>query len=80
MEKTRMKKPLLSALAAAFILAGLQGCTATPVDASAESKEKEYVTGSNIPRKDKMGVKTMSKDELDMLQQRPGAPYNPDRP
>ena len=75
-----MRKPLLSALAAAFVVAGLQGCAATPVEANAEAKEKEYVTGSNIPRKDKMGVKTMTKEEFDMMQSRPGQPYNPDRP
>jgi len=74
-----MKKLLLIA-AAALGIAALQGCAATPAEAPPEGAQKEYVTGSNIPRKDKMGVKTMTKEEIDMLQTRPGTPYNPDRP
>jgi uncharacterized lipoprotein YajG len=54
----------------------LAGCATDPnapksasASASASGEEKELVTGSNIPRKDKsaLGTKTMSKEELSQV-------------
>jgi hypothetical protein len=52
----------------AALLAGCAADSSTPKSASAE--EKEMVTGSNIPRKDRsaLGTKTISKEELSQAQ------------
>jgi hypothetical protein len=71
-----MTKLFLSLLAVA-LAAGIQGCAAPGEPTTTVDKDKDYVTGSNIPRKDKAGVKTMSKEEFDRMQSRPGAPYDP---
>ena len=72
-----MTKQLLSTLALALVCTGLQGCATTDDTQTVVDKDKDYVTGSNIPRKDKSGVRTMSKEEFDRMQNRPGTPYDP---
>ena len=79
-----MKRSLI-ALAAATLLAG---CATTDGTVVAESaSEREYPTGSNIPRKKNapadanipmgMGVRVHSKEDLERIQNM-GGPRNPD--
>ncbi|NHQ85531.1 hypothetical protein HA050_05295 [Iodobacter sp. HSC-16F04] len=48
-------------------------CSSVPAENKqyAEMDEKEYVTGSNIPRKDRSSVKVYDKELLRDLQDRP---------
>ena len=57
------------------LMATSMRCACANVDTKAESKEeKEFVTGSNIPRKDRSGsgVTVMSKEALEGLQRSSG--------
>lgn len=67
-----MKKalPALAALSTALsAIATLSGCaTADTQTAQAPREEKVFVTGSNVPRRDRSEVKTMSKEELERAQ------------
>ena len=62
-----MKKSLLTMLAASFLTAG---CVSTEAISSNESiADREYVTGSNIPRKKtsgpQSGVTVMEREEIE---------------
>jgi hypothetical protein len=73
------------------IIAGLMAACAGPdtVTSAESASEREYPTGSNIPRKNKapadsqipmgMGVRVHSREDLERMQQG-GAPQNPDAP
>lgn len=65
MRKKNIAMLMLSLLACA--------CSSVPTDSKqyAEMEEKEYVTGSNIPRKDRSTVKVYDKELLRDLQDRP---------
>ncbi len=45
----------------------LAACAAPEVDPSRVSEEKSYVTGSNIPKKDRSGVQTLSKEQAEAM-------------
>jgi hypothetical protein len=45
----------------------LGACAVTQVDPSQMPEEKSYVTGSNIPKKDRSGVQTMSKEQAEAM-------------
>lgn len=78
---------LLSSLVAALAL----GACAAPetVTSTEPASEREYPTGSNIPRKSKapadanipmgLGVRVHSREDLERMQQS-GAPQNPESP
>ncbi|MBK7472623.1 MAG: hypothetical protein IPI73_20425 [Betaproteobacteria bacterium] len=66
-----MRLLIVPALAAVL----LAGCATT--DSKVEpQQEKEFVTGSNIPRKDRSagGVSVLSKDALERMQNSSGGP------
>mgnify|MGYP006371453723 CR=1 len=60
-----MKKIIFAAL---FMLSAV-GCATPTGESSAAAEEKEYVTGSNIPRRDRSstGVKTVDPAELERM-------------
>jgi hypothetical protein len=60
-----MKKAIFAGL---FLLT-LTGCSTTTGSTSEAAEEKEYVTGSNIPRRDRTstGVKTVDPAELERM-------------
>ena len=51
----------------------LAGC-ATAVTNVEPQQEKEFVTGSNIPRKDRSGVAVAGKESLERVQNSSGGP------
>ena len=51
----------------------LAGCAATESSVDPQ-QEKEFVTGSNIPRKDRLGVTVASKEALERQQNSGGGP------
>ena len=57
-----MKK--LMALVPAFLLAA---CAMDQASTSTEPTEKVYTTGSNIPRKDKGSVQSMTPEEMEQM-------------
>ncbi|MEO8134318.1 MAG: hypothetical protein ABI831_10105 [Betaproteobacteria bacterium] len=71
-----MRTPLLSFLAASLLCA----CATTAETNNAPPKEeKNYVTGSNIPRKDSAGsygVESVSKAALEAQQRASGGPVS----
>jgi hypothetical protein len=60
-----MKKVIFAGL---FLLS-VAGCAAPTGDNSAAAEEKEYVTGSNIPRRDRSatGVKSVDPAEIERM-------------
>lgn len=65
-----MTRHLLVPFLAAMLLAA---CSS--VDSNTEQREqKEYVTGSNIPRKDKSGITVHGRDALEEFQRSSGGP------
>jgi hypothetical protein len=65
-----MKKVIVAGL---FLLSAA-GCAAPIGGASDSAEEKEYVTGSNIPRRERSSVKTIDPAELE--RQRNSMPAN----
>ena len=53
----------LSALAAAVLLSACATTTST-APADADKEEKVYVTGSNLPQRDRKGVKTVDPERV----------------
>lgn len=53
----------LSALAAAVLLSACATTTST-APADADKEEKIYVTGSNLPQRDRKGVKTVDPERV----------------
>jgi hypothetical protein len=50
------------------IMATLAGCASTDAQQNTQvQEEKEYVTGSNIPRRNRDGVSTVSKEQVDQM-------------
>lgn len=80
-------KRLLIPVATALLLTACAG--PDTVTATESASEREYPTGSSIPRKSKapadanipmgLGVRVLSREDLERMQQS-GAPQNPDSP
>ena len=54
------------------IAAVLAGCALEPIPEGAVQEGKEYSTGSNLPKRDRGPVTTMSKDQVEQLQKGAG--------
>ena len=59
-----------------FAVSMLAGCATadTRSDAQQAQQEKEIVTGSNIPRRDRSGVAVASREALERMQNSSGGP------
>jgi hypothetical protein len=64
-----MMRPLAAAIAAALALGACAG-----VEDRQQREEKQIVTGSNIPRKDRSDVTVVPKEALDEFQRSSGGP------
>jgi len=64
-----MFRPIAAAIAATVVLAACAG-----VDDRQQREEKQIVTGSNIPRKDRSDVTVLPKEALDSFQRGSGGP------
>jgi uncharacterized lipoprotein len=63
-----MKNVLVSLCVAAL----LAGCALDPIPEGAVKEDKEYSTGSNLPKRDRAPVTTMSKEQVEQLQRGTG--------
>jgi hypothetical protein len=54
------------------IAASLGGCALDPIPEGAVQEGKEYTTGSNLPKRDRAPVTTMSKEQVEALQRGAG--------
>lgn len=52
------------------ITAFLAGCALDPIPDAKVKEEKEYTTGSNLPKKDRTG--TMTRDQVEQMQRGEG--------
>jgi len=62
---------LIASLAAAALLSA---CALEPIPDSQVREEKEYSTGSNLPKKDR--TSTMSKEQVEQMQRGEGRSIN----
>jgi hypothetical protein len=56
-----------SAFITALFCLSAAGCATSTGDNSTAAEDKEYVTGSNIPRRDRSSVKTVDPAEIERM-------------
>jgi hypothetical protein len=54
------------------LAASLAGCALDPLPEGAAQEGKEYSTGSNLPKRDRAPVTTMSKEQVEQMQRGAG--------
>ena len=54
------------------IAVSIAGCALDPLPEGASQEGKEYSTGSNLPKRDRTPVTTMSKEQVEALQRGTG--------